>query len=72
MERKPLSPRQLEIFEFIKKELKAKGYPPTILEITVELDLNSTFGVRKHLEALEEKGYIIREPGLSRAIRIVQ
>jgi repressor LexA len=70
--RKPLSQRQQDILDVIKKDLKKKGYPPTVQEIADAIDVKSTFGVRKHIEALEKKGYIKREIGLSRAIRVIE
>ncbi|HAL62897.1 MAG TPA: repressor LexA, partial [Clostridiales bacterium] len=32
MERKPLSSKQKQIFDFMKSEIKTKGYPPSVRE----------------------------------------
>lgn len=70
-ERPELPPVQQKVLDFVSEFIDISGYPPTISEIGLALDMASTFGVRKHLEALEKKGYIAREVGLSRAIRIL-
>jgi repressor LexA len=57
----PLFEKQKRVFEFIKKYIKERGYPPTIEEIKKSLGLSSTATVHKHLLALERKGYIRRE-----------
>jgi len=67
-----LTRRQREILSFIEKEIATKGYPPTIREIAKRFSFSSTATVRDHLRALMEKGYIKREHGLSRGIRIVK
>lgn len=47
-----------------------EGRVPSVREICKEVNLSSTSTVHHHLKALEEKGYIEREPGLNRCIRI--
>ncbi len=66
-----LSSKQLKILEFIKKELQNKGYPPAVREICKAVDLKSTSTVHGHLERLEKKGYIRRDPTKPRAIEIL-
>lgn len=66
-----LSSKQLEILEFIKKELNAKGYPPSVREIGEAVKLKSTSTVHGHLERLEKKGFIRRDPTKPRAIEIL-
>jgi repressor LexA len=70
-EREILPAKQQEALDFIKEFIHIAGYPPTISEIMDSMDINSSFAVRKHLEALEKKGYIRRAAGLSRAITII-
>lgn len=67
-----LTRRQKEIFEFIKGMIDNKGFPPTIREIGERFRIASTNGVRDLLKALERKGFIRREPLLSRGIEIVR
>lgn len=66
-----LSSKQLKILEFIKKELQSKGYPPAVREICSAVGLKSTSTVHGHLERLEKKGYIRRDPTKPRAIEIL-
>ena len=69
---KELTPRQREIFEFIKKSVIRVGRPPSLREIGEQFGINSTNGVRSALEALERKGYIRRNRYLSRGIEILK
>lgn len=63
-----LTPRQQEVLTFITDCLVANGYPPTLREIAAHLKVTGTLGIMKHLEALEQKGYLRREAGSSRGI----
>jgi repressor LexA len=65
-----ISQRQLAILEFIKKEVKDKGYPPSVREIGEAVGLASSSTVHGHLERLEKKGLIRRDPTKPRAIEI--
>ncbi len=66
-----LSDKQQQIFEYIKEEILAKGYPPTVREICEKVGLKSTSSVHAHLSTLENNGYIRRDPTKPRAIEIV-
>jgi len=66
-----LSKRQLEILDFIKVEVKKKGYPPSVREIGEAVGLASSSTVHGHLSRLEKKGYIRRDPTKPRAIEIL-
>ncbi|MFZ5943577.1 MAG: transcriptional repressor LexA [Bacillota bacterium] len=65
-----LSERQLEILNFIKSELRTKGYPPSVREIGDAVGLSSSSTVHGHLAQLEKKGFIRRDPTKPRAIEI--
>lgn len=69
--RPKLTDRQQQILDFIVEGVQLKGYPPTLREISCRFDISSTQGVRRHIDALEKKGYIIREHG-ARSISIAQ
>lgn len=71
MDKGRISPKQLEILEYIKKQILAKGYPPAVREICEAVHLRSTSSVHSHLETLERNGYIRRDPTKPRAIEIV-
>ncbi len=67
-EKKQLTERQLQILGFIQDFIQESGYPPTLREIAKEFEISSTFGVKRHLEALEKKGYLSVESNASRGI----
>lgn len=66
---KPLSKSQQNIMQYLKK-CSADGRVPSVREICDEVGLSSTSTVHHHLKALEEKGFISREHGVNRCIRI--
>ena len=55
-----LTLRQKEIYDFLLKTIREKGYAPSIPEIGLKFKIVSTNGVSDHLKALEKKGYIRR------------
>lgn len=63
--------KQKEILEYIKVTILKKGYPPAVREICEAVHLKSTSSVHSHLSALEEKGYIRRDPTKPRTIEIL-
>jgi repressor LexA len=67
----PLSPRQKDVLEYLREFLDSHGYPPTLREIARHLDISGTVAVVRHLEALEKKGWIRRQPGAFRSISLV-
>lgn len=71
MSREQLSDKQQQILEFIKQRILEKGYPPAVREICEAVHLRSTSSVHSHLETLERKGYIRRDPTKPRAIEII-
>ena len=66
----PLTYKQQQVLDFIKKETREKGYPPTIREICTAVDLKSTSSVFAHLNTLQKKGYIYRDPSKPRALEL--
>lgn len=68
---KAISSRQRSILDFIKKEVKEKGYPPSVREIGEAVGLASSSTVHGHLARLEKKGHIRRDPTKPRAIEIL-
>lgn len=66
-----LTPRQAEIVRFIRETLTQRGYPPTVREIGRAVGLKSPSAVHAQLKRLEEKGIILREPSITRAIRLL-
>jgi len=66
-----LNSRQVQILEFIRQAIKQKGYPPAVREIGGAVGLSSSSTVHSHLNVLEEKGYIRRDPTKPRAIEVL-
>lgn len=70
--KKELTDRQENILIFIKEFLSQNGYPPTLRQIGKQFSISSTFGVKRHLDALEKKGYLNIESNASRGISIIR
>ena len=64
-----LTKSQQKVYDFLRKEAP-RGIPPTVREICAATGLRSTSTVHAHLKTLERLGYISREAGLNRSIRI--
>src|SRR4249920_1044267 len=66
----PLTPRQRQVLEFIDTEVRRRGYPPSVREIGEAVGLSSPSTVHAHLGALQDKGYIHRDPTKPRALEV--
>ena len=66
-----LSARQKKILEYIETFIAQNGYPPTIREIGKHVGIASTSVVNYNLNKLVERGYIERQPEVSRGLRLV-
>lgn len=66
-----VSKRQEAILEFIKEQVRLKGYPPSVREIGEAVGLASSSTVHGHLSRLEGKGLIRRDPTKPRAIEVI-
>lgn len=67
-----LTSRQSEIFDFIRQRIEQDGVPPSLREIGKVFCIASSNGVRENLLALEKKGFIVRNPRLSRSIQLAR
>jgi repressor LexA len=65
-----LTPRQRQVLEFIDAEVRDRGYPPSVREIGEAVGLSSSSTVHAHLAALQEKGFLRRDPTKPRAIEV--
>lgn len=70
--KKKLTNRQEDILIFIQQFTQENGYPPTLREIGKHFQISSTFGVKRHLEALVKKGHINIESNASRGISMIR
>lgn len=68
---KSISKKQMEILDYIKEKVHAKGYPPSVREICEAVNLKSTSTVHGHLTKLEDLGFIRRDLTKPRAIEIL-
>ena len=65
-----LTDRQRQVLEFIDSEVRSRGYPPSVREIGEAVGLSSSSTVHAHLAALQEKGYLTRDPTKPRALEL--
>lgn len=56
---------------FIERFTREHSYPPSVREMGSAMGIRSNNGVADHLRALRKKGYITREPLLSRSLRLL-
>jgi len=66
-----LTGRQRQILDFIKRQTRERGYPPSVREIGEAVGLSSSSTVHGHLARLEEKGYLRRDATKPRAIEVL-
>lgn len=62
-----LTARQQKVLDYIAGFIDQQGYPPSLRDIAAHMGISSTFGVARHLDALEKKG-CIRRSGRARSI----
>lgn len=67
----PITKRQKEVLDFIKKFIDEKGYSPTLEETKKRLKLSAVSTVHQHINTLINKGYIKKFDNLARAIEII-
>lgn len=67
---RPINDTQQKIYEFLCQRSQC-GVPPSVREIGSAVGLKSTSSVQANLDALEQAGYIERDPMLKRSIRVL-
>jgi repressor LexA len=65
-----LTARQREILEFIERQNRERGYPPSVREIGEAVGLTSPSTVHNHLASLQRMGFLRRDPTKPRAIEV--
>ncbi len=65
-----LSGKKRDILDYIESCLRDRGYPPSVREIGVAVGLASSSTVHAHLSALQQLGYLRRDPTKPRAIEV--
>jgi repressor LexA len=66
-----LTDRQAKILEYIRTVTKVRNYPPSVREIGEAVGLSSSSTVHNHLNQLERRGLIHRDPSKSRTVQLV-
>lgn len=66
---KPLNEKQKKVLAYLKERAQV-GVPPTVREICAATGIKSTSTIHAYLKVLEDEGYISRQSGLNRAIRV--
>ena len=67
-----LNKREKAILKFIEKQVKEKGYPPSVREIGKAVGLSSTATVHGYLSKLSNKGYIKKEEQKGRTLTLLK
>lgn len=67
-----LSARQTSIFEYIRKFIDEKDYPPSVRDIQRGCGISSTSVVDYNLRRMEEKGLLRRDRNVSRGIELLE
>lgn len=66
-----LNAQEQRVLEYIKKQIKDTGYPPSVREICAALGFKSTSSAHQYIWRLAEKGYIDKGDLKTRAIKVV-
>ena len=66
-----LKDREQRILDYMKAEIREKGYPPTVREICAALGIKSTSTAHKDIDSLMKQGYIKKDPAKPRALIVV-
>lgn len=65
-----LTDRQQAVLDFVRTQQERHGMFPTLREISAHFGFASPFAATRHLQALEKKGVLIRQPGKARAFTL--
>ncbi len=66
-----LNVQEQRVLDYIKKQIKETGYPPSVREICAALGFKSTSSAHQYIWRLAEKGYIDKGDLKTRAIKVV-
>ena len=67
---KQLTETQKNILDFLIDQIKGKGIPPTLADVAKHFGYKNRATVQQHFAAIEKKGYIKKNPKLSRGIEL--
>ena len=66
-----LTKRQEDTLRFVKEYMISHGYPPTVREIALALNVSSPATIQAHLDGLTDKGYIKKGSNKNRTIELM-
>ncbi|MEO5969499.1 MAG: transcriptional repressor LexA [Bdellovibrionia bacterium] len=66
-----LSAKQAKVLAFIENEISKWGRPPTYRDIAQGCGYDAVGTVQDHIRVLIKKGFLEKEPGLARGIKLV-
>lgn len=67
-----LTSKQNQIYDYIQRYTRQRGYPPSVREIAAAVGLKSPSTVHFHLKAMEAAGVVTRGAGKTRSITLVE
>ena len=70
--RDPLTDSQLRLLRKVAAYIGSHGYAPTLADIAGWLEARSLATAHEYLSRLQAKGYLVREAGRARSIRLVE
>lgn len=65
-----LKPKEKKVYDYIVRSIREKGFAPSVRDIMADLGYKSTSTVHMYLNRLDMLGYICKEDGKSRAIKL--
>ncbi len=65
-----LTEKEQKVYEYVERTIETMGYAPSVRDICAALDIKSTSTAHLYLRRLDEKGYIRRNDGKSRAVSL--
>lgn len=71
-DRPALTDSQTRLLEYLRSSMGTRGFAPTAREMADALNIKSPNGAVSVLKVLERKGYIRREPIVSRGIVLIE
>lgn len=67
-----LTPRQVELYDYIKEFMQAHRYAPSYREIAAHFGYHSVGAVHKQIQALKNKGFVDSQKGEVRSLSIAE
>ncbi len=69
---KPLTERRQKIFDYTCSYIEKRNYSPSVREIGDHVGLASSSATQSHLNRLKADGYVNREDGKPRTLRVLK